>query len=194
MEKFNLPSIHKMNKKGGMVVPIILGIAFLITTSIIAFVVVSNVAVVENDMASYSTQYVVNESGRANNTAYTVTKAGIPTFTNAVLLKVYNNTASAVPLIMNLANFSMTSAGVIRNTSATGGVQCHDCLLTYSYQIKETTISSDDLRYNFTEGVGKVANKVPTILLIIAVVIILGVLTLLWQQYQKMNVGGGGQL
>ena len=45
---------------------------------------------------------------------------------------------------------------------------------------------------NFTEGIDNVSDKIPTVLLIAAVVLILGVLVLLWVQYKKMNIGGGG--
>ena len=49
--------------------------------------------------------------------------------------------------------------------------------------------STSDLISNFTSGVDNVSEKIPTVLLIAAVVLILGILVLLWQQYQKMNVG-----
>jgi len=47
---------------------------------------------------------------------------------------------------------------------------------------------------NFTKGVDNVSTKIPTVLLIAAVVLILGILSLLWAQYRKMNIGGGGEL
>jgi len=47
---------------------------------------------------------------------------------------------------------------------------------------------------NFTSGVDNVSSKIPTVLLIAAVVLILGILGLLWTQYKKMNMGGGGEL
>ena len=54
--------------------------------------------------------------------------------------------------------------------------------------------ATDQLISNFTTGVNNVSNKIPTVLLIAAVVLILGVLVLLWAQYKKMSVGGGGEL
>ena len=44
---------------------------------------------------------------------------------------------------------------------------------------------------NFTEGVDNVSNKIPTILLVAAIVLILGVLVLLVATWQRMNIGGG---
>ena len=60
-----------------------------------------------------------------------------------------------------------------------------------------TSLSDEDnattnLIGNFTEGVDNISDKIPTVLLIAAVVLILGVLVLLWTQYKRMNIGGGG--
>jgi len=52
--------------------------------------------------------------------------------------------------------------------------------------------STQVLIRNFTAGVDKVSAKIPTVLLIAAVVLILGILALLWGQYQRMRIGGGG--
>ena len=52
--------------------------------------------------------------------------------------------------------------------------------------------STQELIKNFTTGVDKVSAKIPTVLLIAAVVLILGILALLWGQYQRMRIGGGG--
>jgi len=54
--------------------------------------------------------------------------------------------------------------------------------------------SSDAMIANLTTGIDKVSAKLPTILLIAAVVLILGVLVFLWAQYKRMNIGGGGEL
>lgn len=54
--------------------------------------------------------------------------------------------------------------------------------------------ATDRLVANFTAGVDKVSAKIPTILLIAAVVLILSVLVLLWANYKKMQMGGGGEL
>ena len=51
--------------------------------------------------------------------------------------------------------------------------------------------STSDLISNFTSGVDNVSEKIPTVLLIAAVVLILGILVLLWTQYKRMQMGGG---
>jgi hypothetical protein len=52
----------------------------------------------------------------------------------------------------------------------------------------------DNLTANFSAGINNVSAKIPTILLIAAVVLILGILGMLWAQYKKMSMGGGGEL
>jgi multisubunit Na+/H+ antiporter MnhC subunit len=51
--------------------------------------------------------------------------------------------------------------------------------------------ASDRLSANFTEGVDNVSSKIPTVLLVAAIVLILGVLVLLVATWQRMNIGGG---
>ena len=49
----------------------------------------------------------------------------------------------------------------------------------------------DNLGSNFSEGVDEVADKIPTVLLIAAVVLIIGVLAVLVGVWQRMRMGGG---
>jgi len=48
------------------------------------------------------------------------------------------------------------------------------------------------LKGNFTTGIDEVSEKLPTVLLVAAIVLILGVLVLLVGAWQRMNIGGGG--
>ena len=45
---------------------------------------------------------------------------------------------------------------------------------------------------NFTEGIDEVSSKLPTVLLVAAIVLILGVLAVLVGVWQRMRLGGGG--
>ena len=54
--------------------------------------------------------------------------------------------------------------------------------------------TSNDMSRNFTEGIDNISEKIPTILLIIAVVFLFGALVLLVRQATAMGVGGGGSL
>ena len=52
--------------------------------------------------------------------------------------------------------------------------------------------ATDRLVANFTAGVDNVSGKIPTVLLIAAIVLILGVMVFLVAQWQRMRLGGGG--
>ena len=52
--------------------------------------------------------------------------------------------------------------------------------------------SANNLANNFTAGVDEVSSKIPTVLLVAAIVLILGVLVLLVATWQRMRIGGGG--
>ena len=54
--------------------------------------------------------------------------------------------------------------------------------------------ATDELISNFTTGISKVSNKLPTVLLIAAVVLILGVLVFLWANFKRMQGMGGSSL
>tara|TARA_Y100000310_G_scaffold137001_1_gene135884 strand:- start:2568 stop:2894 length:327 start_codon:yes stop_codon:yes gene_type:complete len=47
---------------------------------------------------------------------------------------------------------------------------------------------------NFTEGLNNISTKIPTILLIVAVVFLFGALVLLVRQASAMGIGGGSSL
>jgi len=51
--------------------------------------------------------------------------------------------------------------------------------------------ATDKLVSNFTTGVNSVSDKIPTVLLIAAIVLILGVMVFLVAAWQRMRIGGG---
>ena len=51
--------------------------------------------------------------------------------------------------------------------------------------------ATDRLSANFTAGIDNVSSKVPTVLLVAAIVLILGVLAVLVGVWQRMRMGGG---
>ncbi len=55
-------------------------------------------------------------------------------------------------------------------------------------------LSAGNLSANFTAGVNEVALKIPTVLLVAAIVLILGVLAILVGVWQRMRMGSGAQL
>lgn len=56
----------------------------------------------------------------------------------------------------------------------------------------EESNATNRLVANFTSGVDNVSSKIPTVLLVAAIVLILGVLALLVATWQRMRLSGGG--
>ena len=54
--------------------------------------------------------------------------------------------------------------------------------------------STDRMVDNFTAGINNVSSKLPTVLLVAAIVLILGVLAILVGVWQRMRMGGGTTL
>jgi len=54
--------------------------------------------------------------------------------------------------------------------------------------------ATNALTGNFTAGVNNVSAKIPTVLLVAAIVLILGVLAVLVAVWQKMRLGGGSTI
>jgi len=179
-----------MNKKGGMIIGMIIGIAFLVMSIIIAFIVISNVADVNKDLESVTAGTpVINETGGyLNSSGYTLAQTWKTGFASPVITAMTNNTDDTE---IELANASVSSAGLVTNATAT---EYLDVLISYTYNYQETSTASANMVSNFTEGINNVSNKIPTLLLIMAVVLILGVLVLLWAQYKRMQVGGSAEI
>lgn len=55
----------------------------------------------------------------------------------------------------------------------------------------EEANASERLAGNFTEGVDNISSKIPTVLLVAAIVLIIGVLAVLVGVWQRMRIGGG---
>lgn len=51
--------------------------------------------------------------------------------------------------------------------------------------------ATDRLRANLTEGIDNISDKIPTVLLVAAIVLILAVLAILVGVFQRMRLGGG---
>ena len=179
------------NKKAqtrGLITGLVFGITSLVIGVIIAYVIISTLTSANLLAGSRTPVSVLNESGKLNDTGHTLTDYST---TNAVL------TSFAISYILNVtdgvaidaANYSL-SGGVLTNTTIQNW---DDVNISYSYSIySDEEVSSDALKANLTTGIDNVSSKVPTILLVAAIVLILGVLALLVGMWQRMRMGGGG--
>jgi hypothetical protein len=189
-----------VDKKGqsiGMVTGLVFGIATLVIGVIIAFVLVSTMTdadLIPNDSGT-GTFTVVNESVAysATATSYAVTVATDDWFTsfNATLIMNGSTIAGDNVTLVEGTDYSIqTTAGTITNLSdtMTGGFR-----VTYPWvrTVERTKETVERLSGNFSGGVDNVSEQVPTVLLIAAIVLILGVLAILVGVWQKMRMGGG---
>ena len=183
--------VSSKDKKGqaGLITGLIFGIASLVVAVIIAFVVVQTLTGADLLDSGEVTSTVSNETSYLNATAYTIANEGATTHTYTATA-VYCNTSTAYELIPT-ANYTLSSTtGVLTRAGAEAYT---DCLTSYTYKTyTDQEYSSILLAGNFTEGIDNVSGKVPTVLLVAAIVLILGVLVLLVGAWQRMRLGGGG--
>ena len=179
-----------MNKKGqgfGMVTGLVFGVASLVIAIIIAFVIIgtlSDANLLEENRASST---VTNETGWLNATAYTLDNAAT-TNTGYAITALWANTSTEYELLPS-ANYSLSSVGVVTRLATEDYA---DALYSYTYLTKTNEeLSEGRLSGNFTEGIDNVSGKIPTVLLVAAIVLILGVLAVLVGVWQRMRMGGG---
>jgi hypothetical protein len=175
----------------GLVTGIVAGITFLVIAVIIGFTIIQNLYDISEDVeTSWATETVINESGAwINTTAYTLNKARTVTgFTSPVIFAMTNTTSN---LAIPVGNASVTTAGVVTNATV---IWWPAVKISYTYKYKMGSVSTENLRGDFSSGINEVSEKIPTILLVVAVVIVLGILVILWQMFKGMGIGAEGQL
>ena len=179
-----------MNNKGqmqaGLVTGLVFGVASLIIAVVIAFVIVSTL--IDSELIERTTRTVTNETVHINSTTDTLIGAAATGLVSGSfsITDAYNKT-SGIPIVVS-GNITVSSAGVITNASSTSWL---NATVSYTYKTKaREELSSIALSTNFTEGVDNVSKKIPTVLLVAAIVLILGVLAILVGIWQKMRMGG----
>ena len=183
--------MNKRAQTAGMITGLVMGVGFLVISVIIAFVIVTNVAVIDD--TTYTTSYpitVVNETVTGFNETVGDVLALFGTKNNIACTGVaVVNSSNGV--VVPTANWSVTSAtcnllGLNNNVFLGYNVD-----VTYTYTYHQTAESADLMIGNFTSGVDNISGKIPTVLLVAAIILILGVLAVLVGVWQKMRIGGG---
>ena len=178
----------KRGQSNGLVTGLVFGIASLVIAVIIAFVIVSTLTDANLLEDNRVTSTVTNETSWLNATVYTLDNVATNNL-NYAITALWANTSTDYELIPS-ANYTLSSAGVITRA---GAEDYDDALVSYTYVTKTNEeVSTDTLSGNFTDGVDNVSSKIPTVLLVAAIVLILGVLVLLVAAWQRMNIGGIG--
>lgn len=186
-----------MAERQGLVMGIVMGIVLLVIAVIIAFVVVQEMGSVGESIEVASTivrvesESIAGVSNVSTNDTAAVGSLGLTSFS---ISTVYNHTDA---VLIGSTNYTVGSSGTIIATAAgqLSSFANKTWNVTYAYKFKGTSTASNRLRSNFTAGVDEVSDKIPTVLLIAAVVLILGILALLvvaWRRMQMEGSGAGG--
>jgi hypothetical protein len=180
-----MDKLNKRGQTGGLITGLVFGIAALVIGVIIAFVVVSTLSNAELMTAGRTIgTAVLNEAGFINSSTYTLTLVGTTT-TNFAITTARNATSGTV---IDAANWTI-SGGVITNATPVAWKTVH---FNYTYDTySDEEVATGYLTTNFTEGVNNVSAKLPTALLVAAIVLILAILGVLVGVWQKMRTGGG---
>ena len=185
------------NKKGqtaGLITGLVFGIASLVIGVIIAFVIVSTLIGAGLLDSGRTSSGVNNEtSAWLNNSGYQLAEFKITNHINPVIVYLRNGSNGLVPSI----TYSISSTGLLTNSTINdtyiGNAKTMNVTYTYTVRTNEE-VSANMLSTNFTKGVNNISSKIPTVLLVAAIVLILGVLAVLVGVWQRMRMGGGTSL
>ena len=169
----------------GIVTGLVVGIGALILATIVIFVVVSTIEDANLLRATATTTTTTDLGAILNSSAtHTLTDWTARGYSFAITLIVNGSTGDIVT--DGNYTFDSTTGTIVNSTEWVWD----NVNITYTY-IAPTDYedSADAMTGNFTTGVDNVSQKIPTILLIGAVVLLFGVIVLLIRQSQAMGIG-----
>ena len=184
-----------MNKKGqasgGLVTGLVMGIAGLVIGVIVALVIVSTLT--SSGLLESTGNTVTNETDAyLNVTGYTLAGASATGNPRGYVITAVWNLTTADLLLSG--NYTVSSVGVLTNASTSEySTNNYGVNVSYTYTTDGTEEATvDSMSANFTSGIDEVSSKLPTVLLIAAIVLILGILAVLVGVWQRMKLGQGG--
>lgn len=184
------------NKKGGVVGDLVTGTGGIIILTIIVLVIVSTLLGASLLAKSTAGIATTNETtGGLNSTGYTLANANSSN-SGYTITAVWVNVSPGTPYLIPAANYTVSTAGVLtNNTVIPDADEYNNATVSYTYTFtfdSNYEQVSDRMSTNFTQGIDNVSGKIPTILLIAAVVLLFGVIVLLIRQSGAMGIGTGG--
>ena len=196
----------KKAQSGGLITGLIFGIASLVIITIISFIIVDTLFSAQLFDTGEVTTTVTNETNNSagtsglfayvNSTGYMLDHGGASYNDDS-----YNYRITAIWAEQNgiynvsiaTANATVNSTGFVLNTTGAiwNAVLMDNVSITYSYDnITDSNKSATEMGGNLSIGTGNVSEQLPTVLLIAAIVLILGILVLLVGAWQRMRLGG----
>ena len=182
-------------KKGAILGELVSGTGALIVGVIITLIIVSTLLganLLGDDLTTSFT--VTNETnGYVNVTGYTLAQANASN-SAYVITALWGAQGGEYNVTIPTTNATVSSTGVVTNSTV---VVNDNVSISYTYTYtrdNQYEDSANALRDNMTTGITNVGNKIPTILLIAAVVLLFGVLVILVAKSREMNIVGSGSL
>lgn len=211
---------NRKGQTGGLVQSVVLGIAGLIVTVIIAFIIISTLNGAGLLQDTRVTHTITNESelnagtGTSvflNGTGYETIAAQNTQYASGTfsIVRAWASTDprhSATTIAteddqrgwnysIGTGNFTFDKDGVITNASNFNTTILSNLSITYTWQnLTNEEISTNSLSGNFSQGIDNVSSNISTVLLIVAIVLILAVMVVLVAAWRRMNFDSGGQL
>lgn len=181
--------------RSGIITNLIMGTAALIILTIIVLVIVSTIDSANLLQATGGGTFTVDNETIgpvSDGDEILLDITNTPGWSGVSIINVtYDQNAS--PILVTNYTFDSTTAGFIfSNDGENSSFNDTAWNVTYTYTPPTpSTTAVKDMSGNFTGGIDNVSEKIPTILLIGAVVLLFGVLTLLIRQSRAMGIGGG---
>ena len=192
-------AIIPKNKTGGIVSGTIMGVGILVVATILILVVTStvkNANLIGDDLlttVTVSTNETLTISGAGISSPVVATSS--PYFKSWNATRVMNCTVPGCATGSNETLKEGTDYIINANGSLSNRTKVITPLkVTYTWVNQETYSKNivNNLSSNFTSGIDNVSSKIPTILLIVAVVFLFGALVLLVRYASGMTGGLGG--
>ena len=178
----------KKAQTGGLITALVFGVASLVIGVIIAFVIVSTLTGAGLLEGTRTTNSVINQTGYGlNDTGMQLTVDHDYVVGSISVSGLRNDTGT-----ISATNYTVSSTGLITNTSEQNQGYIN---ASFSYTLKSNEeVSTTGMSSNFTAGVDEISAKIPTVLLVAAIVLILGVLAILVGVWAKMKLGSSTEL
>jgi hypothetical protein len=174
------------SKKGGTINDLVQGTGGLIIAVVIVLLIVSTILganIITRDRYEYglTTTTAVNETG---------TTFGNSTFSGAIctIISVINASDGGT---IGSGNYTQTNCNIASTINSDYNNSAWNITATTTWDGVEETVA-DDMNANFSAGINNVSEKIPTILLIAAVVLLFGVLVILVAKSKEIGIGTGG--
>jgi hypothetical protein len=163
---------------------LVAGFGSLIVLTIITFIIVNTM--LDADLFTRGTVSVHEHDAWINGSGYTLSNFS-SNGEDYAIVTIWNATSNTG---INLANITINQyTGVVTNTSI---LISKNVTFNYTYTYKGSIEQSpNSMAGNLTGGVDNISEKIPTILLIAAVVLLFGILVILVMRSKNMGIGVG---